>query len=163
MKTITEATRIHTSPTALTLFPRTNIPIGIPLRLGQLLTLWPEGPVFTTLYNPGPPRRNGISGGSCITASWGQCEFRSLKKSSALDLDSWKFQNKQTKKNQKTKILLIMSLHFSAKPTSSLNLQQLSLILKKTNYSEHLFNLQGLNLHYALVYMIKSILRVLCL
>lgn len=34
-----EATRIHTSPTALTLFPRTNIPIGIPLRLGQLLML----------------------------------------------------------------------------------------------------------------------------
>lgn len=103
MKTITEATRIHTSPTALTLFPRTNIPIGIPLRLGQLLTLWPEGPVFTTLYTPGPPRRNGISGGSCITASWGQCEFRSLKKSSALDLDSWKFQNKQKKiKKQKS-------------------------------------------------------------
>lgn len=40
---------VHTSPTALTLFPSTNIPMGIPLRFGQLLMLWPEGPVFTTL------------------------------------------------------------------------------------------------------------------
>lgn len=82
-----EATRIHTSPTALTLFPRTNIPIGIPLRLGQLLMLWPEGPVFTTLYMPGPPRMNGMSC-SCIVASCGQQEFISLKKSSVLVLGS---------------------------------------------------------------------------
>lgn len=86
-----EATRIHTSPTALTLFPRTNIPIGIPLRLGQLLMLWPEGPVFTTLYRPGPPRKNGVSC-PCTVASCGQQEFISLKKSSVLVLGSWKFE-----------------------------------------------------------------------
>lgn len=103
MKTWTEATRIHTSPTALTLFPRTNIPIGIPLRLGQLLMLWPDGPVFTTLYTPGPPRRNGMSC-SCITASCGQCEFRSLKKSSALDLDSWEI--KKTKGRTEQNLLI---------------------------------------------------------
>lgn len=33
------SSRSPTSPTALTLFPRTNIPMGIPLRLGQLRTL----------------------------------------------------------------------------------------------------------------------------
>lgn len=102
MKTWTEATRIHTSPTALTLFPRTNIPIGIPLRLGQLLMLWPDGPVFTTLYTPGPPRRNGISC-SCITASCGQCEFKSLKKSSVLDLDSWEIKKKKKAKQNRIK------------------------------------------------------------
>lgn len=104
------SSRSPTSPTALTLFPRTNIPMGIPLRLGQLRTLWPDGPVFTTLYSPGPPRRNGASG-SCMTASWGQGELGSLKKSSALDLDSWKFWNttkQKTKKNQNN--LLIMPL-----------------------------------------------------
>lgn len=40
---------VRTSPMALTMLPSTNIPMGIPLRFGQLLMLWPEGPVFTTL------------------------------------------------------------------------------------------------------------------